>query len=99
MHKKSKFQKYFSNNAINLDIEIDITPHDIYIAFDILTISKFCNIQYTKYIYNIYNRHKKKYKLYSSTCCFCAELHFCHISIYLPNKFHRMLCDPVTGFL
>ena len=38
MHKKSKFQKYFSNNAINLDIEIDITPHDIYIASDIMTL-------------------------------------------------------------
>ena len=51
MHKKSKFQKYFSNNAINLDIEIDITPHDIYIASDIMTLE----LQYTIYkIYDIY---------------------------------------------
>ena len=50
MHKKSKFQKYFSNNAINLDIEIDITPHDIYIASDIMTL-ELANFA----IYNIQN--------------------------------------------
>ena len=48
--KKSKFQKYFSNNAINLDIEIDITPHDIYIASDIMTL-ELANFA----IYNIQN--------------------------------------------
>ena len=91
MHKKSKFQKYFSNNAINLDIEIDITPHDIYIASDIMTLElanfAIYNIQNIYTIYTIDIRRNISFTYIS------------HISIYIPNKFHRMLCDPVTGFL
>ena len=101
MHKKSKFQKYFSNNAINLDIEIDITPHDIYIASDIMTLELASFAIYN--IQNVYTIHtidiKRNISYTPEPAAFFAELHFCHISIYLPNKFHRMLCDPVTCFL